>query len=55
MLKNDILINIIADDREQKSEVIKLLAGIENVTLEIRRLSIGVIRLISGLLLKEKP
>ena len=41
MLKNDILINIIADDREQKSEVIKLLAGIENVTLEIRRLSIG--------------
>ncbi len=41
MLKNDILINIISDDREQKSEVIKLLAGIENVTLEIRRLSIG--------------
>jgi ERCC4-type nuclease len=41
MLKNDAHINIIADDREHKSEVIKLLAGIENVAVRIRRLPIG--------------
>ena len=41
MLKNDTHINIIADDREQKSEVIPSLSGIENVSLEIRRLPLG--------------
>jgi len=41
MPKNHVLINIIADDREQKSEVIRLLSGMENVKLEIRRLSVG--------------
>ncbi len=34
-------IHIIADDREQKSEVIKSLMGIENVEVCIQRLSIG--------------
>jgi len=41
MLKNTSPINIIADDREHKSEVIKSLMGIENVEVCIRRLPIG--------------
>jgi len=41
MLKNDKTINIIADDREHKSEVINSLMGIENVEVCIRRLAIG--------------
>jgi len=41
MLKNNRTFNIISDDREQKSEVIQCLLGIENVTVRIRRLSIG--------------
>jgi ERCC4-type nuclease len=41
MLKNNLSINITADDREHKSEVIKSLMGIENVEVCIRRLSIG--------------
>ncbi len=41
MLKNDKTINITADDREHKSEVIKSLMYIENVEVCIRRLSMG--------------
>ena len=41
MPKNHVLISIIADDREQKSEVIQSLLGIENVDVHIQRLSIG--------------
>ncbi len=41
MLKNNSPINIIADDREHKSEVIKSLMGIENVEVCIQRLAIG--------------
>lgn len=41
MLKNDTLIHIIADDREQKGEVIRWLSEMENVKLEIQRLAIG--------------
>jgi ERCC4-type nuclease len=41
MLKNNSPINITADDREHKSEVIKSLMGIENVEVRIRRLSMG--------------
>jgi DNA excision repair protein ERCC-4 len=41
MLQNGIHINIIADDREQKSEVIPSLSRIENVAVRIQRLSIG--------------
>ena len=41
MQKNNLPIHIIADDRERKSDVIKSLLEIENVELDIRRLSIG--------------
>jgi DNA excision repair protein ERCC-4 len=41
MMKKDNIIHIIADDREQKSDVIQSLLGMENVKVEIRRLSIG--------------
>jgi ERCC4-type nuclease len=41
MQKNNLPINIVADDRERKSDVIKSLSGIENVDVCIRRLSIG--------------
>lgn len=41
MLKNNVPINIIIDDREHKSGVIKSLTGIENITIRIRQLSIG--------------
>ncbi len=41
MLKNDARIDIIADDREQTGEVIESLLGIENVAVQIRRLSLG--------------
>jgi len=34
-------IHITADDRERKSDVIKMLSGIENVDVIIRRLSVG--------------
>ena len=37
MLKNDKTINITADDREHKSEVIKSLIGIENVEVCIKK------------------
>ncbi len=41
MLKNNSPINITADDREHRSEVIESLMGIENVEVFIRRLTIG--------------
>ena len=41
MLKNTSPINIIADDREHKSQVINSLMGIDNVEVFIRRLPIG--------------
>ena len=41
MQKNHDPINIIADDRERKSEVIESLLKIEKVEVDIRRLSIG--------------
>jgi ERCC4-type nuclease len=41
MLKNNVPINIIIDGREHKIRVIKSLAGIENVTIRIRQLSMG--------------
>ena len=41
MLKNNLPIHIIADDRECKSEVIASLLQIENVEVHIRRLSMG--------------
>ena len=41
MLKSMFPINIIADDRERKSDVIKSLLEIENVDVDIQRLSLG--------------
>lgn len=41
MLKNNQTINIIADDREHKSEVIKFLTSIKNVNVQVQRISIG--------------
>ncbi|MDJ0817426.1 MAG: ERCC4 domain-containing protein [Desulfobacterales bacterium] len=41
MQKQDNLAHIVADDRERKSDVIELLLEIENVEVDIRRLSIG--------------
>ncbi len=41
MQKQDNLAHIVADDRERKSDVIELLLKIENVEVDIRRLSMG--------------
>ena len=41
MLKNNVSINIIIDDREHKGGIITSLTGIENLTIRIRQLSIG--------------
>ena len=38
---NDYRISIIADDRERKSEVIKFLSETKNVSVDIKRLSLG--------------
>lgn len=54
MLKNDSLINILADDREQKSEVIRSLSEIENVCLEIRRLSVGDYQIDNRVIVERK-
>jgi len=54
MLKNNHTFHIIADDREQKSQVIKFLAGIENVNVEIRRLSIGDYQVDNRLIIERK-
>jgi ERCC4-type nuclease len=54
MLKNNSPINITADDREQKSEVIKSLMGIENVEVCIRRLSLGDYQIDNQLIVERK-
>ena len=41
MSKNDYRITVIADDRERKSEVIQFLSEMKNVSVGIKRLSIG--------------
>jgi DNA excision repair protein ERCC-4 len=41
MSKHDIVTDIIADDREPEDAVIRALSGIENVVVQIQRLSIG--------------
>jgi len=53
-LKNNSPINITADDREHKSEVIKSLMGIENVEVCIRRLSIGDYQIGSRVIVERK-
>ena len=54
MLKNNSPINITADDREPKSEVIKSLMGIENVEVCIRRLSMGDYQVEKRLIVERK-
>jgi DNA excision repair protein ERCC-4 len=54
MLKNNVTINIIADDREQKSEVIESLMGIENVEGCIKRLSMGDYKVDNRLIVERK-
>ena len=48
------LINILADDREQKSEVIRALSEMENVKLEIQRLSLGDYQVDSRVIVERK-
>jgi DNA excision repair protein ERCC-4 len=54
MLKNNLPINIIADDRECKSEVIEFLMQIEDVDINIDRLSMGDYQIDNRLLVERK-
>jgi ERCC4-type nuclease len=54
MQKNNLHINIVADDRENKSDVIKFLSEIENVDLSIRRLSMGDYQVEKQLIVERK-
>jgi len=54
MLKNNLPIHIIADDRECKSEVIASLLQIEDVDVSIRRLSIGDYQIDNRLIVERK-
>lgn len=54
MLKNDVLIHILADDREPEGEVIRSLAEMENVAVEIKRLSLGDYRIDKRVIVERK-
>lgn len=54
MLKTNVRIHIIADDREGKSGVIESLGGFENVNVDIQRLSIGDYQVDSRLIFERK-
>ena len=54
MLKNNLPIHIIADDRECKSEVIESLLQIEDVEVTIRRLSMGDYQIDNRLIVERK-
>jgi len=54
MLKNNLPIHIIADDRECKSEVIESLMKIEGVEVSIRRLAIGDYQIDNRLIVERK-
>jgi ERCC4-type nuclease len=41
MSKNDYRITVIADDRECKNDVIKFLSDMKNVSVVVKRLSVG--------------
>ena len=41
MSKNDYRITVIADDRESKNQVIKFLSDMKNVSVVVKRLSVG--------------
>ena len=54
MIINDKTINITADDREHKSEVIKSLMGIDSVEVCIQRLSMGDYQVDNRLIVERK-
>lgn len=54
MLRTNVPIHIVSDDREQKSEVITSLADIEHVNVCIRRLSIGDYQVDNRLIVERK-
>jgi DNA excision repair protein ERCC-4 len=54
MLKNNLPIHIIADDRECKSEVIESLLQIEDVDVSIRRFSMGDYQIDNRLIVERK-
>jgi len=54
MLKNNLPINIIADDRECKSEVVESLMQIEDVEVSIQRLSLGDYQIDNRLIVERK-
>ena len=54
MLKNNLPIHIIADDRECKSEVIKSLSEIEAVDITIRRITMGDYQIDNRLIVERK-
>jgi ERCC4-type nuclease len=54
MLKNNLPINIIADDRECKSEVIESLLQIEGVDVRVGRLSMGDYQIDNRLMVERK-
>ena len=53
-MKTDTPIEIIADDREQKSDVIPALSGIENVNVTIQRLYIGDYQIDNRVMVERK-
>jgi DNA excision repair protein ERCC-4 len=54
MLKNNLPIHIIADDRECKSEVIEFLSQIEEVEVSTRRLTMGDYQIDNRLIVERK-
>jgi ERCC4-type nuclease len=54
MLKNNLTLNITADDRENKSDVINSLSEIENVDVSIQRLSVGDYQIESRVIVERK-
>jgi Fanconi anemia group M protein len=54
MQKNNLHSNIVADDREYKSDVISFLSEIENVDLSIERLSMGDYQVENQLIVERK-
>ena len=54
MQNNNVHINIIADDRERKSDVIESLLEIENVEVDIRRLTTGDYQIENRVIVERK-
>jgi len=54
MLKTNLPINIVVDDRECKSEVICSLSEIENVDIRIKRISVGDYQISSRVIVERK-